>query len=367
MPNDSLPWILAAVVVLVAVGGWLLVRRARSHPTSPLGRRRARPPRGHFRSGAEPETPLRRAAVVINPTKFIDLAAVEDRITRVCHAQGWGEPLFYETTVEDPGRGPALRAIADGAQVVCSLGGDGTVRAVASGLVGTQTPLGILPAGTGNVLARNLGLPVDSLDAALRVALSGRNRRIDVGELHVGATDAEGDPVLTRATHYFLILAGIGLDAAIMGDTSEHLKKRVGWPAYLLSGLKNLVSPEFRATIRLDGEPEFRRRARGVMIGNTGRLIAGLVLMPNALVDDGKLDVVIASPKGVVGWIPVATRVVTRQRKGHPTLDHKVCEQVRVRTDRPLHVQVDGDVVGQVTEITAIVRKASLTVRVSQT
>ncbi len=297
----------------------------------------------------------------------MDVAPVKDRITQLCLAEGWAEPLFYETTIEDPGRGQAEQAVRDGAHVVCSLGGDGTVRSVASGLVDTQTPLGILPAGTGNVLARNLGLPVDSLDAAVRVALTGRNRRIDVGELHVGETDAEGSPVITRATHYFLILAGIGLDAAIMGDTSEDLKKRVGWPAYMLSGLRNLVSPEFRTTIRIDHEPEFKRRARGVMIGNTGRLIAGLVLMPNALVDDGQLDVVIASPKGVVGWIPVATRIVTRQRKGHPTLDHKACQQVRVRTDRPLHVQVDGDVVGEATEITAIVRAASLTVRVSQT
>lgn len=89
--------------------------------------------------------------------------------------------------------------------------------------------------------------------------------------------------------------------------------------------------------------------------------------MPNAFVDDGLLDVVIASPRGVVGWVPVATRIVTRQRKGHPTLDQKVCKEVRVRTDRALPVQVDGDVVGEAKEITAIVRAASLTVRVSQT
>src|SRR5690606_34246184 len=144
------------------------------------------------------------------------------------------------TTVEDPGRGQAEQAVREGAQVVCSLGGDGTVRAVASGLVGTQTALGILPAGTGNLLARNLDLPVDSFDTAVRVALTGRNRRIDVGELLVGDTDAQGEPVGERVSHYFLILAGIGLDAAIVGDTSEDLKKRVGWPAYMLSGLKNL-------------------------------------------------------------------------------------------------------------------------------
>jgi diacylglycerol kinase family enzyme len=367
VPKDYQLWIIAGVVALVVVVAWLLISRARANPTSPLGRRRPRPHRRHFRSGHEPETPPKRAAVIVNPTKFIDVSVIKDRITQVCLAEGWAEPLFYETTIQDPGRGQAELAVREGAQVVCSLGGDGTVRAVASGLVDTQTPLGILPAGTGNVLARNLDLPVDSFDTAVRVALTGRNRRIDVGELIVGETDIKGEPLGERASHYFLILAGIGLDAAIMGDTSEHLKKRVGWPAYLLSGLKNLISPEFRTAIRLDSEPEFKRRARGVMVGNCGRLVAGLVLMPNALVDDGLLDVVIASPKGVVGWVPVATRIVTRQRKGHPTLDQKVCKEVRVRTDRPLHVQVDGDVIGESTEITAIVRAAALTVRVSQT
>ncbi len=114
------------------------------------------------------------------------------------------------------------------------------------------------------------------------------------------------------------------MDAAIMAGTNENLKKKVGWPAYLLSGAKHLISPEFRVNVRVDDEPEFRRRSRMVVIGNCGRLLGGLVLMPSALVDDGRLDAVIASPRGLVGWVPVATRVATRQRKGHPTLDHKV-------------------------------------------
>ena len=87
--------------------------------------------------------------------------------------------------------------------------------------------------------------------------------------------------------------------------------------------------------MRVDDEPEFRRRSRMVVIGNCGRLLGGLVLMPSALVDDGRLDAVIASPRGLVGWVPVATRVATRQRKGHPTLDHKVCTEIRVASTGP--------------------------------
>ncbi|HEX6056913.1 MAG TPA: diacylglycerol kinase family protein [Intrasporangium sp.] len=364
MLEDYLLWIIAGAVVAVLVLGSFLALRRAPGSTARLKRGRSRPSRHQFGSGGR-NTDLKRAAVVINPTKFADLPMIRQRITSTCHAAGWGDPLFYETTIADPGTGQARRAVAEGASVVCSLGGDGTVRAVGCALIGTETPLGILPAGTGNLLARNLDLPV-ALDEAVRAALTGRNRRIDVGELVIGELDAHGEPVDAGelVTEQFLVMGGMGLDALIMGGTNEVLKQRVGWAAYLLSGLKHLVSPEFRTQLRLDSEPEFRRRARAVVIGNCGRLLGGLVLMPDARVDDGKLDVVIASPRGFVGWAPVIARVLTRRRKGHATLDHKVCREIRVRVDRPLPVQVDGDVIGEATEINASLRPAALTVRV---
>ena len=374
MLSDYLPWIVAVIVVLALVIGGFVMNRVAPEVTAPLRRRRPRPHRGHFRSGEEQESPVRRAAVIINPTKFADLRPVRERITAFSRANGWGEPVYLETTADDTGAGQAAAALRDGVDLVCTLGGDGTVRNVASVLVGTEMPLGILPAGTGNLLARNLDLPV-GLEAALAVALTGRNRRIDVGELRIGAADpvpdvdtepAADEVGLGPQTHHFLVMSGIGMDAAIMAGTNENLKKKVGWPAYLLSGAKHLISPEFRVNVWVDDEPEFRRRSRMVVIGNCGRLLGGLVLMPGALVDDGRLDAVIASPRGLVGWVPVATRVATRQRKGHSTLDHKECTEIRVVVDRPVPVQVDGDVLGEATEVTAVVRPAALTVRVSQ-
>ncbi len=359
MLKDYLPWIIAGLIVVALVVTGFVVSRTTPAATA-ARRRRARPSRDHFRPGDEAPVELKRAGIIVNPTKFADVPMVCERITATCHAAGWGDPLFYETTAADTGHGQAQEAIRAGASVVCSLGGDGTVRAVATALIGTDMPLGILPAGTGNLLARNLGLPVERLDAAVTVALTGRNRRIDVGELVVTEPAAP-----TR--HEFLVMGGIGMDAAIMAGTSQNLKDKVGWPAYLVSGAKHLVSPEFRTTISLDDGPEFKRRARMLVIGNCGKLLGGLVLMPSARIDDGRLDVVIASPRGVVGWVPVATRMLTRQRKGHPTLDQKTCQQVRVRTDRPQPVQIDGDVIGQATEVTATVRAGVLTVRVSQT
>ncbi len=179
--KDYLPWIIAGLVVLVLVVGGLVLTRVAPEVVA-TRRRRPRPHRDHFRNGDEAPAPLKRAGVVINPTKFTDLPSVRARISAACLANGWGEPLFYETTMEDPGQGQAAQAVRDGADIVCTLGGDGTVRNVAGALVGTETALGILPAGTGNLLARNLDLPV-ALEAAVTVALTGRNRRIDVGEL----------------------------------------------------------------------------------------------------------------------------------------------------------------------------------------
>jgi diacylglycerol kinase family enzyme len=391
--SEWLPWIVVGGVVILGLIALALL--GPSVPTSLSGKgvRRRRPHRNHFRQGDPPELPVKHAAIVINPIKVADAAFVRAEIRRICAAVGWGEPRFYETTIEDPGGRQARRAAADGAAVVCSLGGDGTVRSVASALVGTETALGILPAGTGNLLARNLDMPVGSLETAMRVALTGRNRRIDVGELVIGPPDRSGesaretDPVRARPTdeptsdavdgapevsvptepqrHRFLVMTGIGMDAAIMQGTNENLKATVGWGAYVVSGVKHLVSPEFRASFRLDTEAEFKRRARAIIIGNCGRLLGGLVLMPDARVDDQLLDVVIASPRGFVGWAPVIARALTRRRKGHPTLDHKVCGEIHVRTDRMLPVQVDGDVVAEASEITATVLPASLTVRVA--
>ncbi|HET8594886.1 MAG TPA: diacylglycerol kinase family protein [Intrasporangium sp.] len=415
MLSEWLPWIVVGgVAVLGLIALALLLPAA---PTSLSGKRvrRPRPHRNHFRQGDPPSLPVKHAAIVLNPTKVVDAAFVRAEIRRICQSEGWGEPRFYQTTIEDPGGGQARQAAEEGAAVVCSLGGDGTVRSVASALVGTETPLGILPAGTGNLLARNLDMPVGSLETAMRVALTGRNRRIDVGELVIGAprdseVAADPEPKANTATavdpssdghragdakadgdrpgprdgaevvadaavgaeaappperHRFLVMTGIGMDAAIMQGTNQNLKATVGWGAYVVSGIKHLVSPEFRAAFRLDTEPEFKRRARAIIIGNCGRLLGGLVLMPDARVDDERLDVVIASPKGFVGWAPVIARALTRQRKGHATLDHKICREIHVRTDRLLPVQVDGDVIGEATEITASVLPGSLTVRVA--
>ena len=370
MLTDHGRWIAIAVIgaiIIVALLGWLVAATSGDKVAQAAAgvRRfaRRRPPREHFRpEGAEKssDAPKRKVAIIVNPTKFDDLEAIRAQVTKGCKAAGWNEPMWVESTAHDPGTGQARQAVKDGATLVCPLGGDGTVRAVAEALVGTETPLGLLPGGTGNLLARNLNLPVDSLDDALKVALTGQNKRIDVGRLTVDHSGEHERP----EEHIFLIMAGVGFDAAIMADAPERLKNTVGPLAYTFSAAKNLRGPQFKIRMKIDGEPEFTRRARTVVIGNCGKLTGGLVLMPEAQVDDGWLDAVILSPAGVVGWVAVAGRLISKRSKGHHRVDHHRLRSVTIRSDRPEEVQVDGDTIGQARALSATVDPLALVVRV---
>ncbi|MEO9150912.1 MAG: diacylglycerol kinase family protein [Lapillicoccus sp.] len=366
MRDNPWVWVVVGIIVLaLIVGGIVLTRRSGDAMTS-LTTRRRRPHRNDFRpEGTATVEPLKRAAVVVNPTKFTDLEDVRSRITVVCLAEGFDEPIWLETTAADPGTGQARRAVEDGAVLVCALGGDGTVRAVAAGLVGTETPMGLLPGGTGNLLARNLDLPVDSITRALVVALNGQNQRIDVGRLHV---DRSGHAAESGGLeeHLFLVMAGLGFDAQIMAGTGEALKSRVGSAAYLFSGLRLLAGKQFKVALKLDAEPTFTRRTRTVIIGNCGRLLGGLSLMPDARVDDGLLDVIVISPAGVIGWTAVAGTVLTRHRRGHALVDHRTGTEVGVRAEHAEEVQVDGDSIGPARGIAATVEHLALVVRVAQ-
>jgi len=362
---DNAGKIAIGAIALLLLLAWLLRSASGDTIAAAVNNRRfgrRRPPRAHFRpeGAGRPEVPKRVAAIIVNPTKIDNLDDVRAQVTEGCLSAGWAQPLWVETTAQDPGTSQARQAVIDGATLVCPLGGDGTVRAVAAALVGTETPIGLLPGGTANLLARNLNLPTDSLDDALKVALTGQNKRIDVGRLTVNQSGEHERP----EEHIFLIMAGVGFDAAIMADAPERLKKTVGPLAYTISGAKNLRGPQFKVRVKIDDEVEFSRRTRSVVIGNCGKITGGLVLMPRAEVDDGWLDAVILSPVGLVGWAAVAGRVISQRRKGHERVDHHRLRSVAIRCDHPEAVQVDGDLVGQARALSATVDPLALVVRV---
>lgn len=328
--------VLLGVIAVLAAGGWFLVR----------GRDRG----GEHIIEAEPQDrPL--AAVVVNPVKTDD--SVRGQVVAVCTGLGWAPPLWLLTSPEDPGTGQAKVAVDRGADVVIACGGDGTVRAVGEALAGTGVAMGMLPAGTGNLLARTLGLPTDAT-AATRVALTGDDRVIDVGRLI--ADDAR--------ERVFLVMAGTGLDATIMESTPEALKGRVGPLAYVISGFRSMRGRRARVAIAVDGGDPVRRSTRMVLVGNTGTLGGGLALMPDATVDDGVLDVVSLAPKGLLGWVAVATRVVTRNHRGSRRIEHWQVHDVVVTSDVPQPAQIDGDLIGDVRELRISVDAGALIVRV---
>jgi diacylglycerol kinase (ATP) len=199
----------------------------------------------------------RQGAVVVNPTKVDDIRALRDAVTAGMREAGWDTPLWLETTAEDPGYAMAEQALGEGVAMVLACGGDGTVRAVLTVLAGTGTPLGVLPAGTGNLLARNLGLPVDDLGKALDVALTGVVRPIDVGRIEPATAGGR--------VERFAVMAGVGFDAQMMRDAPKELKSTVGWPAYLVSAVENLRGSSIPLQVRLDDGQPIRTSARTVV------------------------------------------------------------------------------------------------------
>jgi diacylglycerol kinase family enzyme len=301
--------------------------------------------------------------VIVNPTK-VDVEEVRTALEQAAGSAGLAPPKIVETTEEDPGFGQARAALADDAELVCALGGDGTVRAVAQALVGTGVPLGLLPGGTGNLLARNLG-GVESLEDAAGVAFTGQDRTIDVGWLVVEPTEAQrsGIPEVADNVHCFTVMAGVGFDAQMMGDAPEGVKDKAGWAAYVASGGKHLNDPPFALDLVVDGQPSPTRKARTVVVGNCGELTGGMVLLPDALLDDGRLDVVTVSPDTLGHWIGVAARVLAGRDDG-PSLERSAGQDITVRVDPPQLCEVDGDVLTEASELRFVVQPACLVVRV---
>ena len=310
-------------------------------------------------------------AFVINPSKP-QAEQRKQHIQEFCEAKHLTQIEYIETQLDKDGRACALEALEHGADVVVAVGGDGTVRTVASAVSGTGHALGIIPIGTGNLFARNMGVPVDDIDAALTVATSHGSRLVDMGRLTLldHPEDDHG--------HAFLIIAGIGFDAAMIDDTNPELKANISWLAYFVGGVKNLFAPKFRGTLTVtsaDGSTHTIKNLdfRTVMAGNCGQ-IPMFSLMPAASYDDGLLDFeIIDTTGGILGWAnlfgDVVHQTIIGKPEQNPLSTNSTIEQVQgvsaeITLEKPAKAQVDGDMLPETKHIRFSVDHRALIVRV---
>ncbi|GAA1057651.1 sphingosine kinase [Agromyces luteolus] len=320
----------------------------------------------------------RRVAVVFNPVKqgVDQLRPVVDELTA---EHGYAAAEWIETTEDDPGTGQAREAREKGVDLIIAAGGDGTVRAIAEGLDGEQIPVGIVPLGTGNLFARNIGIPVNDIPGAAKLAFTGRDRAVDVLRARVRREDDSTE------TEVSLVMSGIGIDAAMIANTDSDLKKRVGWLAYVDAGLRAIPNSEpFRVAHRMDDGRTHRSKVSSILVANLGYLPGNIELIPDAEIDDGRLDVVRLQPRNVWEWLMVwrrvawENRVLRKSALGRQLIDltggnkrREVVYSSGAKIDLvidggPQEFEIDGEEMGTITAARFTIEPKSLVVRVKE-
>lgn len=286
----------------------------------------------------------RQIAVVYNPTALSDRAALGAQLERSgLHAT----VSWYETTRDEPGAKQTREAVANGADMVLVCGGDGTVADCAGELVGTGIAMALVPVGTGNLLARNLGIPL-TVDGALRVAAAGRTVEVDV---------------LEAAGRRFLVLAGLGFDAEMIRHATDSAKSRLGWLAYVMAGVRAMrTTKQLTYRVRIDDGPATEHRGWAVLIGNVGRLQGGVRILPDADPHDGLLDVIVLAPRT---WrdIPVLVGRILLRRPDAGRQAHVLQGRtVRIDVAEPTAVEFDGEHAGTCTTLAVSLAPGTVTV-----
>ncbi|WP_110588717.1 diacylglycerol/lipid kinase family protein [Microbacterium suaedae] len=302
--------------------------------------------------------------IVFNPSK-----GARDELEAAVVAASDATVTWHETEVDDPGVSAAREAIAAGADLVLAAGGDGTVRAVAEhlGESGADVELGIVPLGTGNLLARNLDVPLGDLAAAVERALDGEARDIDLGWADVAGEDGQ-------RRWAFAVMAGFGIDAHMITETDDDLKDKAGWMAYVESlGRAVSASEIIRVTLTFDDGETQDDDAHTLIVGNCGTLQAGFTLLPDADPSDGELDLFVLDAEGAEGWGDVVKNVVWDngiarafgggRAKSSDSVTHRRIASLEIDLAEPRVFEVDGDEIGQITRASISVQPAAIRVR----
>lgn len=264
-----------------------------------------------------------KLAVVAHAGKTVGGGLSELR--RTLAEAGIQKPLWTEVPKSKRAPAAVKRALDEGAELILAWGGDGLVRRCVNALEDTQVPLAIVPAGTSNLLATNLGIEPD-VPEAVQVALLGERRRLDVGRF---------------GEERFAVMAGAGFDAAMIRG-ADGLKDGLGRGAYVLSGATNLNTPSFEAKIKIDGTRWYKGPASCVLVGNVGGLFGGIEVFADAQPDDGLLDVGVLTSVGPVQLMRAATRTALGSAQKSPFVRITQGREVRVKLDRRVRYELDG-------------------------
>jgi YegS/Rv2252/BmrU family lipid kinase len=249
-------------------------------------------------------------------------------LRRALAAEGIDKPFWCEVPRSREAPKQVRRALKQGADLVFAWGGDGMVQRCVDVLAGSKVRLAILPAGTANLFASNLGIPKD-IEGAVEIGLRGERRKLDVGRFN---------------GEHFAVMAGAGFDAAMIRDAGDGgLKERFGRAAYVWTGSENLRSKPFAAEIKVDGVRWYQGKASCVLFGNVGKLFGGIDVFEDARPDDGQLEVGVVTADGLLEWSRMIARVAVGGADKSPfTQATKARRSVKVKLSRNVRYELDG-------------------------
>ena len=294
----------------------------------------------------------RTVAVVAHQRKT--LGGGLDELRRLITDHGVEKLLWYEVPKSRKAPKKVEKAVKAGVDLLVVWGGDGIVQRSIDVLArtkgGGRIPLAIMPAGTGNLLAGNLGIPED-LPAAVDVAFGGRRRRIDLGKLN---------------GEYFAVMAGVGFDGAMIRDADRKMKDRLGKLAYVWTGLRHVNGSSPVAKVRVDGAKWFDDEATCVLVGNVGTITGGIHAFDDARPDDGWLDVGVATAQGAAQWARALGTMAVGRSDHSPFVRMTRARRVDVKLASKLEYELDGGARTAVKSLTVEVAPAAVTICVPQ-
>jgi diacylglycerol kinase family enzyme len=283
-------------------------------------------------------------AVVAHARKTFGGGLDELRATLV--AAGVRRLLWYEVPKSRKAPKKVRTALKKGADLLLVWGGDGMVQRCADTLVGSAVPMGILPAGTANLFATNLGIPAD-LPAAVRIALHGRRRELDLGRIN---------------GEHFAVMAGAGFDGDLIREADRSLKGRLGRAAYVWTGLRHVRGELVRTRVTVDGAEWFDGEASCVLFGNVGTITGGIPAFDDARPDDGALEIGVSTADGAIDWARTLGRMAAGRSAESPFVRITRGRKVRVRFAAPKTYELDGGARGGATRLKVRVVPGALTV-----